>query len=130
MNPLLRVRRYRALRAIPELAADTPEGARVQLTGVARAIGEPLVAPLCGAPCVAARVRCRPHGDAEARTRRTSAPPLYASTFEQLVIAPFALEADERRVLLRDGVERPTDSLAFRGARAACKLVGNKRTPS
>ncbi len=158
MSLKLRLRRWRALRGVPELTASSPDGAVVRATGIARATADDdvIVPPLAGVPCVVAWTKFF----AGATNSLTN--PLVL--IERLVIKPFVLEASRLRVLvdashvellfpivengrmheisiavgatvtvignvLRDGIERPTDELVFRDAQSTYKLVGNKAHP-
>lgn len=152
-------RRWRALRGVPVLAADSPEGTIVQASGIARTTdaNDPFVPSLAAVPCVVAWTKLFTPAVPAGRNAATI-------VIERLLIRPFVLETDDMDLIvdtshvkllfpirmegraheisiavgsaitvigtvLRDGVDRPTDDLAFRDTQAACKLVGNKRHP-
>ncbi len=52
-----RRRARRVLRERPELAASSPEGSEVRVTGIVRLLEDTLEAPLSGRPCVVVRSR-------------------------------------------------------------------------
>jgi len=80
---LERVRARRALREKPVLAASSPEGTWVRVTGVVRVADETLVAPLSGVTCVVFRARITAGRNLARRAVRPR---------EQLVMVPFVLD--------------------------------------
>jgi len=85
------------LRALPALEAGTPDGARVKVTGVVRAI-EPLTAPLSGRACVAFRAR------AEIPTLGGATYPTpIQNRFELLEMSPFTIDRGTDGTVLVDG---------------------------
>ncbi|HEY0251104.1 MAG TPA: hypothetical protein VGC41_06230 [Kofleriaceae bacterium] len=83
---LERRRARRVLRARPTLGTETEEGTVVRVTGVVRARGEQLVAPISGKPCVVYRSRVMSAGGL---VRRAFMPQ------ESFAMATFVLERDE-----------------------------------
>lgn len=92
---LLRVRRWIALRDVPHLAADTAEGRRVQMTGIVEVIGEPLIAPLTGQPCVASDTRYRAGGGNQ---RNVKTP--VSSLVVDRQIQPFVIVRGAQRIVV------------------------------
>lgn len=155
----MRFRRWRALRGVPHLTRDAREGSRVQATGIARALStdDPFVPPISGVPCVLGWTKLHGSPEVNKRSQRvvlvermhirpftltTADQELLVDTSHVELVFPIQIEgrvheisvADGQRVtiigtVLRDGIELPDDTLAFRDARATCKLVGSKAHP-
>lgn len=93
-----RRRARRELRLVDGLEDTTPEGARVRVTGVVRALDRTLTSPLSAVECVVYRARVSGAGRATSgkTAARSSMPPL-----EAVSIVPFELElASGARVLV------------------------------
>jgi hypothetical protein len=154
-----RLRRWRALHGIPALAADSREGSRVCATGTAVTLDgdDPFVPPIAGVPCVVAWSKfhmpdaTRKGRNAFVTFERWHLRPFALELGEQNVLVdgshvdlvfPIRIEGRAHEIsiavgqrvtivgtVLRDGIVRPDDTLAFRDARVTCKLVGNKEHP-
>lgn len=159
MSLTLKFRRWRRLRGVPELTARSREGTIVKATGFAHALPEtdPFIAPVRGVRCVVASTKYFTLSDPNGATGRTfvferlhlrpfrlETPRAHivvdASHVELLFEAEIEGRIHEISVadgqsvtvigsLLREGVERPTDDVAFRDVITSYRLVGNKKHP-
>lgn len=96
MKVFERLRARRELRAFEALSVDTPEGARVQVTGTIRALGSSLVSPIGARPCVAFAARARGYTSSGGTLTGTA----WRETIE---IARFVVERDAGPPVLVDG---------------------------
>ena len=159
MSLLLQLRRWRRLRGVPELTVKSREGDIVRATGLARALSEtdPFVAPVRGVRCVVAWTKYFTAPDPNRGTRssfffeRMHLRPFALETpgahlivdashvellFETLIEGRIheVSVADGQAVtvigsLLREGIERPRDDVAFRDVVTSYRLVGNRKHP-
>ena len=109
---LERRRARRELMARPVLAPETDEGAVVRVTGIVRAVGAPLVAPISATACVVYRSRVVSAGGL---VRRAFAPR------ESFAMVPFVIERDDGKRVEIEGAHALLDlpSLALAQPRSS-----------
>lgn len=143
---------------MPVLSGSSPDGAVVQATGIARpaTADDVIVPPLAGVPCVVAWTKfltgaSNNRHNPLLQIERLVIKPFVLETARLRVLVdashvellfPIAMNGRVSEIsvaagatitvignVLRDGIERPTNELVFRGSQAKYKLVGNKAHP-